>query len=179
MFIFIVAVLLVPLLLYDKRHPVPSHIQLYSSIVILVIAAIITGVIMSKLHKHIGLPPKRPLREVKAELVRVKTSRAVKREDPEDFGVAFYLDVTQDGKRKTLFLWGQYLDELEYEQQFPNTEFVLIRRSDTKELIDIELKGTYFPPERTVPPFPDEIWKQGSFPSDGEIQDLKIEEITI
>ena len=117
----------------------------------------------------------RPIAEIRAETTVVKTSRAIKREDPEDFGIVFYLDVVDKGKRKTLFLWGQYLDVLEYDQQFPNTHFEITRRSDTKWLMDIKVLGSYFKPEKVLPAFKDQKWED--LPEDGDLLEIEIEEI--
>jgi hypothetical protein len=112
------------------------------------------------------------------EVLHVRTNRAIKREDPEDYGVAFYIDVVDDTKRKTLYLWGQHLDDLEYDNAFPNTEFVVTRRVDIKETIDIKLLGKPFRPEKTLPPFDKDIWKSGKYPADGELLDIRIDEVT-
>lgn len=120
----------------------------------------------------------KPLSEVGVEIISVKTSRAIKRKDPEDFGVAFYLDVIdKENEQRTLFLWGQYLDDLEYKREFPNTEFQIIRRDDTKRLMDIITRGEYFDPEKVLAPFDDELWAAGETPNNGDILQYSIDEV--
>ena len=62
------------------------------------------------------------------------------------------MEIEEHGERKTLFLWGQYLDELG-EDKFPNSEFELIRKADTKEFINLKLMGKYLKPEKELPAF--------------------------
>lgn len=173
-YIFITSVLLLPLLYIDKHYPVPSWIQGITSIVILIIAFFITYRIFWNAPFFWYYPNEKSLAKVEAEILYVKTTRAIMREDPEDFGPAFYFDIREaDSQPKVLFLWGQYL----YEESFPNTEFEIIRRSDTKQLINLITHGDYFEPERTLPPFSDEIFSQGTYPEDGTILDKNLDTI--
>ena len=94
-----------------------------------------------------------------------------------NFGVAFYLAVVDKGQPKTLFLWGQYLDELEYEKKFPNTEFEFIRNVDSDEFIDFKTSGKYFKEEKVLPGFDKEVWKSGQYPINGQLLDQSIDTI--
>lgn len=173
-YIFIMSVLLLPLLYIDKYYPIPSWIQGITSIVILIIAFFITRYILWSAPFFGRHPNEKSLSKVEAEVLYVKTARAIMREDPEDFGPAFYFDIREaDSPPKVLFLWGQYL----YEESFPNTEFEIIRRSDTKELINLISHGDYFEPERTLPPFSDKIFSEGTYPEDGTILDMSLDAI--
>lgn len=117
-----------------------------------------------------------PVAEIMVEEMEVKTTRAFKREDPGDFGQAFYLEVCEKEQMKTLFLWGQYLDELEYDGRFPNTHFILSRRSDNRQLLGLITLGTYFVPEKTLPTFPkDTPWDE--LPNDGDVLNSTLDEL--
>ena len=164
-------VLLIPFLIIDKFFPVPSQTEGIIVIVLLLISITVT-IYWTRKDPEIAFE-KQSKETNEIEIIHCNTSRAIKREDPEDFGVSFYLD-TEDGR--TLFLQGQYLDMLEYEQ-FPNTEFELIRTKNTKELIDFKVKGRYFEPERTLEPFTKDDYKKGIVPEDGAILDIEFEKI--
>ena len=114
----------------------------------------------------------------KAEIFHLKTSKAIQKEDYEDFGLAFYLEVRLSQEQKVLYLWGQYLDELEYEKQFPNTEFEIVSEFEPKQVLDVKLMGNYFAPERILPPFDTQTWKSGKYPMDGDLLDRSLDEIS-
>jgi len=178
-FIFILMIFLVPFLLLDKYFHFSSNVQLYTCIVFLILTTIITQRITNKYEAQFG--NKKVVEEVNlglVEVIHVKTERAIKREDPDDYGIAFYIDVTDKDQRKCLYLWGQYLDDLEFDNLFPKTEFVITRRMDIKETIDIKLLGNPFKPENTLPAFNKNIWKSGKYPLDGELLAKTIDEVT-
>ncbi|MGB6034911.1 MAG: hypothetical protein WBG42_01495 [Cryomorphaceae bacterium] len=164
-------VLLIPFLIIDKFFPVPSQTEEIIVIILLTISIAVT-IYWTKRDPVIAFE-KQSKETNELEIIHCRTNRAIKREDPEDFGVSYYLD-TEDGR--TLFLQGQYLDLLEYEQ-FPNTEFELIRTKTTKELIDFKVKGKYFAPERTLEPFTKDDYKKGLVAEDGAILDIEFEKI--
>ena len=173
-YIFITSVLLLPLLYIDKYYPVPSWVQGITSIVVLIIAFFITRQILWRAPFFWKHPNEKPLDRIEAEILYVKTTRAIMREDPEDFGPAYYLDITSaDGQPKVLSLWGQFL----YEESFPNTAFEIIRRSDTKQLIDFILHGDYFDPEHILPWFSDEILDEDTYPDYGTILEMSLDAI--
>jgi hypothetical protein len=173
-FMGVYVILLIPLLIFYNYVPVSSELQLVICLVLFFLSAYIIHRISKK---NRGLNDKVFESKSFAEVLHVKTNRAIEREDIEDFGSAFYLDVEDEGKRKTLFLWGQYLDELE-ENKFPNSEFELIRKADTKEFIDLKLMGKYFPAEKTLAPFDKQLWKSGQAHEDGQLIDRSIGEIS-
>jgi hypothetical protein len=149
---------------------------------ILLIAVVITSILLVLFVRTKFINPARKKRILAkiagdAEVMHVITTRAIERKDPEDFGVAFYLDVLVDNQRKTLFLWGQHLDELVFEQVFPNTEFEIVTSRLNKRMIDFKIKGKYFRPEKVLPPFSKEVWESGKFPVDGELLDITIDEV--
>lgn len=173
----VVFVLLAPVLIYDKYFPVPSNIQAVYCILIVILAIGITIWLTKKWEG--GLSNAKQIAEIEnsvVEVIRIKTARAIEREDFEDFGPAYYLEVFENGQPKTLFLWGQYFDVLE-ENSFPNTEFEYIRVKRNGEFIEFVTLGKHFQPERILPPFSKEVWKNDSCPYDGQILDLPLDEI--
>jgi hypothetical protein len=76
-----------------------------------------------------------------------------------------------------LFLWGQYLDELIHDKNFPNTEFEFLRKKGSDEFISFKTLGQYFEEEKTLPPFDKKTWESGVFPLNGQILDQTIDQI--
>jgi hypothetical protein len=72
---------------------------------------------------------------------------------------------TDNGQKKTLYLWGQYLDELESSKQFPNTALEITRLPGHKEFIEFKVAGEYFKEEKTLPAFRKETVDPYSFRS--------------
>ena len=173
-FIIIYIPLLIPLLLIDKFVPIPSYLQLIYCILIVPLTVYIIRTIRRKYgnRNHNTTDNQSEL----VETFHVKTKRAIEREDIEDFGSSFYLDVEQNGEAKTLFLWGQYIDELG-EGKFPNSEFMLTRKDDSKEFIELKLLGKYFKPEKVLPAFDKKLWKSDKCHEDGQIINSPIDEI--
>jgi len=172
MFIGIMIVLLLPLLLIDKYVHVSAGAQAVSCICMLVL----TFFVIRYIRRKYGVPAKKRDEINLVEVIRVNTARAIKREDPEDFGTAYYLDVTHNGQKKVLYLWGQYLDELE-ENTFPNSSFEIAREKDSEEFINFQLLGHYFIEEKVLPPFDAEVWKNGNYPVNGQLLNICIDEI--
>ena len=177
-FIFISLALNIPLIVYNHFTPIASQTQPVYYILMLLVGLLLTFRITKKWDG--GLSNTKYLEEInsgQAEVIHVKTTKAIKREDPEDFGIAYYIEVLDNGQPKTLFLWGQYLDELEYNETFPNTEFEFIRKKVSGELIDFKTIGQYFKEEKTLPPFDKADWDSGTFPINGQILEKTIEQI--
>jgi hypothetical protein len=176
--IFIVLVLDIPLLVYDQFAPVASQTQAVYLIIMVVVALLLTFWITKKWQG--GLSINKYISDInvgQAEVIHVTTTRAIKRKDAEDFGVAYYVEVLDNGQPKTLFLWGQYLDELEYDKTFPNTEFEFIRKKGSDEFIDFKALGQHFKEEKTLPPFDKATWDSGAYPVNGQILEQTIDEI--
>ena len=176
--LFVFIVLLVPLLIYDHYNPVASDTQKVYCIVVIVLATCITIWMTKKLGGGFSNSKEiNNIQTVQVEVVRVQTTRAIRREDFEDFGIAYYVSVNDKSQQKTLFLWGQYLDILEYEKKFPNTDFEFVRQVGREEFIDFKTLGEYFVEEKTLPPFDKEVWKKGVYPVNGQLLDMSIDEI--
>jgi hypothetical protein len=184
--IFLVPLFLAPLLLSEKYFPAFSNTYFPAfsvSQAIATIAAVLLAVGSAYwiARKYEG-DFQRPTHQAaivagRAEILHVITSRAVERADPEDFGTAYYLEVQVAGEPRLLYLQGQYFDELE-EGLFPNTEFNLVRTLATKEVLDLELLGQPFLPERVLPAFAMADWQRGLTPEDGAILTTKLDELT-
>ena len=147
--------------------------ELYMVISIVIIAFIINLKFHFSTLKDFPFPPKIPIEDIKAEITIIQSRKAVEREDPEDFGPGFYFEIKDGVKLKSIFLCGQYL----YSATIPNTHIEVTRRSDTKEILDIKTKGTYFSPEKVLPPFSDEEWNSENYHEDGDILNLTLDEI--
>lgn len=173
--IAVLMMLLAPLLIYNKFHPIDPGTQAVSGVAIIILAIILVTWLDRKYKT--SSRQQRSMLTQEVEVVRVQTSKAIKREDSEDFGIAYYLDVTHNGQPKTLYLWGQYLDELE-EGTFPNTAFEFTRYTGSDEFIDFRISGQYFKEAGTLPPFGKAIWKSGTYPLNGQLLEQSIDAIT-
>lgn len=176
--IYIFLILLAPILVIDHFWQMPSTIEAITLIGILPLTLLFAYKITQN-HEG-GFSNKKNLDSInkgQAEIIHVQTSRAIKIEDYDDFGLAFYLEVQLNQEQKVLYLWGQYLDELVYEKRFPNTEFEIVREFESKQILDVKLMGKFFAPERILPPFDAQTWKSGKFPMDGDLLDRSMDEI--
>jgi hypothetical protein len=53
----------------------------------------------------------------------------------------------------------------------------VIRRLDNKEVIELKIIGNSFRPEKVLLAFDMEFWRNGSTPNDGDILDVRFEDI--
>lgn len=169
-------VFIVPLLLFEKFiKEVPPSIELP---ILIVLELIAISLVLYWMNKSGELDWNRNIeKEIKsgqAEVISIKTETVVKRKDPKDFGSGFYLKIDDS---KTLYLQGQYYDELQYSRKFPNSDFSIVRSKQTGEMIDIKAKGKYLKPIRKIEPFTNEQYKTGMIHYDGEILEIAIDEI--
>lgn len=179
-FICIMGISITPLLMYDHYRPVESIIQGIYCIIACVASLVISYWLRQKLDGDFSYNKQvAKIQSLQVEAVKVKTQRAIKREDYEDFGSAYYIEVTDNGQPKTLYLWGQYLDELAYKNLFPSTEFEFIRNIGSNVFIEFKITGHYFREEKILPPFPKEVWKKGIYPANGQLLDQVIDNYII
>ena len=158
--------LLMLLFLFINRYvKVSSRTELIASVGILAISAVLTEVIRRRLSKPHGPAVNETL---EAEVLHIRTSRALMREDPDDLGRSFYVEIETEPAR-CLFLWGHQLDELFEEGLFPNTEFNLTRLAGVGEHLDVELLGEPFKPERTLQAFTRQRLRANQAQVDGDI----------
>ena len=125
----------------------------------------------STLKKH-----KKERTDEHAEVLTVNSSRAIKKENPFGPGMAFYVDVLVANEPKTLFLWGQRFDEMYHAGKFPNTAFIVVRSSQTWQLVNVEVFGSYFPAERSLAPFTKEELEKGVL-HDVQVLDISFDEV--
>ncbi|HEX2188263.1 MAG TPA: hypothetical protein VHG51_05160 [Longimicrobiaceae bacterium] len=102
----------------------------------------------------------------RVEETRVRARDAIRVEESEDEGSAFYL-LLEDGR--VLFLAGQYLYDEEEDGRFPCTEFVLVRTPLTRLVLDLRCTGAPLPPCGVRPPFTAEEFRADRVPEDGAV----------
>jgi hypothetical protein len=176
-FIGITFVLLAPLLLYDKFiGKVSSETQLLILIPLLIISI---GTVIYWMNKNgeIGWNKKvnNEINNGKAQVLKIQTDKVFKRKQTYDLGSGFYIKISDN---ETLFLQGQYFDELQYERKFPNTDFEIVRTKLTfNELIDIKSFGKYLKPEKKLIAFTKEQFDKNEVHWDGDILEIPIEQI--
>jgi hypothetical protein len=172
---FFIGIYMVPLLCFFGLDKI-FHFSSTAQLIFIVFNIFLTLIIMRKIRQKFGTNRPKQVDE-RMEVFHVKTSRAIKREEYEDLGDAFYVEVEVEGQQKTLFLCGQHFYELIEDKKFPNTEFEVLRKVGEPNTFDIKLCGTYFEPERVLPRFDKKTWKEGSFPYDLDILDKTVDQI--
>ncbi|MBU3011814.1 hypothetical protein KO506_10395 [Polaribacter vadi] len=175
--ILITLVLLAPLLLYDKFvGKVSSETQLLTSIPLLIITV---GIVIYWMNKNgeIGWNKKveNEIKNGKAQVLRIETEKVFKRKETYDLGSGFYIKIS---KNETLYLQGQYFDELQYSRKFPNTDFEIVKtKLNFNELININYFGKYLKPEKKLKAFTKEQFEKNEVHYDGDLLNIPIEEI--
>ncbi len=101
-----------------------------------------------------------------AEVLTFSAEDAIQVEELEDEASRYFFRLS-DGQ--VLFLSGQYLYDYEEEKKFPCTEFDVVRTSDSKVVIGLDCRGTYFPASKLLPPFGPKVFENDSVPQDLEI----------
>lgn len=103
--------------------------------------------------------------------------RAFQVEENEDEGSNYFLELA-DGR--VLFISGQMLYEYEPDEsggprRFPCTEFELVLKSGTRDMLDLHCRGQALEPEVLAPAFTIEDFKSGWTPENLEILDKPYE----
>ncbi|MDC3388849.1 hypothetical protein OAX11_05005 [Flavobacteriaceae bacterium] len=175
--ILLTLILLAPLLLYDKFvSKVSSDTQLLTSIPLLIISI---GIVIYWMKKNGEIDWNKKvnneIKNGKAHVLKIKTEKVYKRKETFDLGSGFYLKISEN---ETLFLQGQYFDELQYSRKFPNTEFEIVRTELIfNELIDIRPLGKYLKPEKKLEAFTKEQFDNNEVHYDGDLLKIPIEQI--
>ncbi len=170
-------ILLAPLLFYDKFvNKVSSETQLMILIPLLIISVGIVFYWMNK-NGQIGWNKKveNEIKNGKAQVLKIETEKVFKRIETYDLGSGFYIKISEN---KTLFLQGQYFDQLQYSRKFPNTDFEIVRTElNFNQLIDIKSFGKYLKPEKKLKAFTKEQFEQNEVHYDGDLLNIPIEQI--
>jgi hypothetical protein len=175
--VFVTFILLIPLFIIEKiLGKVSSETQLLTLIPLLIISVGIVIYIMNKMGE-IGWNKKveNEIKNGKAQILKIKTEMVFKRKETFDLGSGFYIKISEN---ETLYLQGQYFDQLQYSREFPNTDFEIIRTELTlNELLDIKSFGKYLKPERKLKAFTKEQFEKNEIHYDGDLLKIPIEEI--
>lgn len=169
--------LIVPFLLYEEFiQKIPPKIELVLVITLQIIGIVIVLVIMKRwgeIDRNANI--EREIKEGKAQIVRITTNKAIKREDLGDFGSGFYLKIDD---HQTLFLQGQYLDDFQDLKKFPNSEFEMIKtKLFGNDMIDMKFYGEYLEPEKVLKPFSEKQYETEEIHYHEDILNTSIENI--
>lgn len=110
------------------------------------------------------------------EVFYVQTTRVAEQEEYEDLGPSYYIEVDYFGQTKTLYLWGQYLFDVDPEK-FPSTSFEYVRKEHDKSPVLIKPLGKKLDPEMILPSIRGEQWQTGEYWNDGNVIDQSLDEI--
>ena len=164
-------------MLFEKFvQKVSSENQLVILIPILIISITIAIYWMNK-NGEIGWNKKveNEIKYGKAQVLNIETEKVIKRAETYDLGSGYYIKVSEN---ETLYLQGQYFDELQFSQKFPNTEFEIVKTNlILNELIVINSFGKYLKPEKKLKPFTKEQFEQNEVHYDGDLLNIPIDEI--
>jgi hypothetical protein len=170
-------IILLPFIIYDKYvDKVTSEIQLVLLFPMLIASFFIVIYWMNK-NGEIDWNKKveNEIKNGKAQVLRIKAEKVIKRNETFDLGSGFYIKISEND---TLYLQGQYFDELQFSRKFPNTEFEIVRTNLTPdELITINFFGKYLKPEKKLKPFTKEQFVQNEVHYDGDLLNIPIDEI--
>ena len=170
-------ILLSPLLLYDKFvSKVSSETQL---MILIPLQIISVGIVIYWMNKNRELGWNRKveneIKNGKAQVLKIETEKVFKRKETYDLGSGFYIKISEN---ETLYLQGQYFDELQFSRKFPNTDFEIVRtKLNFNELIDIKSFGKYLKPEKKLKAFTKEQFENNEVHYDGDLLNIPIEKI--
>lgn len=176
-YIVVILALLIPLLIYEKFiQKVSSETQLIILIPVLIISILlVTYWMIKKGEIDWNTKVENEIKYGKVEVLKIKTDKVFKRRETYDLGSGYYIKISEN---ETLYLQGQYFDELQYSRKFPNTEFEISRTSLTfNELLNIEFFGDFLKPEKKLRAFTKEDYKNNKVHYDGELLNIPIDEI--
>ena len=175
--IAILFILLLPFLIYNKFvDKVSSKIQLLILIPIVIVSIISVIYWMNKKGElDWNKKVENEIKNGKAQVLRIETEKVVKRNQTFDLGSGFYIKISE---KETLYLQGQYFDELQFSRKFPNTDFEIVKTNFTlNELITINSFGKYLKPEKKLKPFTKEQFEKNEVHYDGDLLNISIDKI--
>jgi hypothetical protein len=149
LYVLLLGICALPIMLIDKWIGINSDLMFLLGFGALMLAAII----LLKFYKPFEKAKKYQLMQDQVNqgfvnVAYVKPSKVFKIEAARGFPIGFYLEVDYNKNVHTLYLSGTYLNEVNDDQKFPNTEFEICRDSISEDVIDIHLYGSYFQPEQ-------------------------------
>jgi hypothetical protein len=173
----IIMVFLTPLWLYDKFvDNVSSQKQLFILIPLIIISVVIVIYWMYKNGEMSwNTKVEDEIKNGKAQVWKIETKKVFKRKETYDLGSGFYIKIAEN---QTLYLQGQYYDELHCSKKFPNTDFEIVKTNLTNnEIITLTTFGKYLKPEKKLKPFTKEQFEKNEVHYDGDLLNIKIDEI--
>lgn len=111
------------------------------------------------------------LLDLNEEVIRVSTycaTAAIRVEELEDEGYHFYVRLEDN---RIFFMSGQYLYDDVDDKRFPCTEFTVTKGTHVDWILSLSCLGKYLPPEKTLNPFTEKDWADGTYPGDQSIVD--------
>lgn len=175
--IVVIVIFLSPLLIYDKFvDKVSSENQLIILIPILIVSILIV-IYWMNIKGEIAWNNRveNEIKNGKAEVFRIVTDTVIRRDQTYDLGFGFYIKISEN---ETLYLQGQYFDELRYFQKFPNTEFEIVRTNlNVNDPIIVNCFGKYLKPKKKLKAFTKEQFEQNTVHYDGDLLYIPIDEI--
>lgn len=173
----VILLLILPLIVYEKFiAKVSSATQLIIIIPVLVISILIPLYLMKR-NGEINWNRKieNEITNGKAQILKIKTNKVVKRKETCDSGSGFYIKISEN---ETMYLQGQLYDELQYDKKFPNTDFEITKTSLTKDdLLNIKFFGEYLKPEKKISAFSKEDYENEKVHYDRDLLNISIDVI--
>ena len=175
--LIVILILILPLLGFDKFiAKVSSETQLIILIPVLIISILVSFFLMKRNGEtNWNKKIENEIENGKAQILRIKTSKVIKRQETYDFGSGFYLKISEN---ETIYLQGQIYDELHYVKKFPNTDFEISKTLLTQDdFLNINFFGEYLKPEKKLNAFLKEDYENEKVHYNGDILKVSIDEI--
>lgn len=175
--IIVIFIFLLPFLVYDKFvDKVSSETQLVILIPILIVSILIVIYWMNIKGEIVwNKKVENEIKNGKAQVLRIVTDTVIRRDETYDLGFGFYIKISEN---ETLYLQGQYFDELRYFQKFPNTDFEIVRTNlNFNDSIVINCFGKYLKPKKKLKAFTKEQFEQNKVHYNGDLLNIPIDEI--
>lgn len=170
-------ILIIPLLGFDKFiTKVSSETQLIILIPLLIISILVSFRLMKRNGEtNWNKKIENEIENGKAQIVRIKTIKAVKRKETFDLGSGYYLKISEN---EIMYLQGQIYDELQRDKKFPNTDFEISKTLLTQDdLLNIKFFGEYLKPEKKLNAFSKEDYENEKVHYNGDLLKISIDTV--
>lgn len=97
-----------------------------------------------------------------------------KRKSKDGVPIGYYIKIQIDNQNETLFLEGDYINQLEKNPNFPNTCFEIVRTSEGNIVLSTNIYGTKILPDKIINSPKHEEYFKGFTPSDNTFIDCDI-----